>query len=250
MSRKRRATLRTLVDELARINSELEDPHDLIVRGGVLVDGTVRTNPASLVRRGASITLRVEPTLRGEAKLRAALDAFRIDVGGRVALDVGAAAGGFTRVLLAAGAARVYAVDVGYGQLLGSLRQDERVIDLERTNLGDLDSTLVPEPIGLFTFDLSYVPLHAAVPQLERLTLVPTAEAIALVKPQFELRLAALPSSRAEHDEAVRLAKRGFEGCGWRVEQVIESPVRGAGGAKEFLLHAARLSSSRWRPSK
>ncbi len=163
---------------------------------------------------------------------------------------MGAAAGGFTRVLLAAGAARVYAVDVGYGQLLGSLRQDERVIDLERTNLGDLDSTLVPEPIGLLTIDLSYVPLRVAVPQLERLTLVPTAEAIALVKPQFELRLAALPSSRAEHDEAVRLAKRGFEGCGWRVEQVIESPVRGAGGAKEFLLHAARLSSSRWRPSK
>jgi 23S rRNA (cytidine1920-2'-O)/16S rRNA (cytidine1409-2'-O)-methyltransferase len=183
-------------------------------------------------------------------KLRAALDAFRIDVSGRVALDVGAAAGGFTRVLLAAGAARVYAVDVGYGQLLGSLRQDKRVIDLERTNLGDLDATVVRDSIDLITLDLSYVPLHEAVPQLERVALVPTAEAIALVKPQFELRLATLPTSRAEHDEAVRLAQRGFEACGWRVAQVIESPVRGGGGAKEFLLHAARLSSSPWRPSK
>src|SRR5690348_4900422 len=113
MSRRKRVKLRALVDELARVHPQLEDPQALIVRGDVLVDGIVRTNPASRVRTGASITLRTEPRLRGEVKLRAALAAFRVEVHGRVALDVGASAGGFTRALLEAGAARVYAVDVG-----------------------------------------------------------------------------------------------------------------------------------------
>jgi 23S rRNA (cytidine1920-2'-O)/16S rRNA (cytidine1409-2'-O)-methyltransferase len=247
VSRKRRAKFRALVDELARMYPEIEDPRALIVRGDVVVDGIVRTNPASLVRRGASIVLPAAPKLRGEAKLRAALAEFRIDVRRRVALDVGAAAGGFTRVLLEAGAARVYAVDAGHGQLLGSLRQDERVVALERTNLADLDALLVPDRIDLITLDLSYVPLYEAAPQLERVPLARNAEAIALVKPQFELRRATLPTHRAEHREAVRLARRGFEACGWRVERVIDSPVRGGGGAKEFLLHATRISSRRWR---
>jgi 23S rRNA (cytidine1920-2'-O)/16S rRNA (cytidine1409-2'-O)-methyltransferase len=130
----------------------------------VLVDGRSIDNPRSLVRKGARITLRVEPSLRGEAKLRAALAAFGVSPAGRVALDLGAAAGGFTRVLLQAGASRVYAVDAGYGQLLGSLRQDQRVVVLERVNLGDLDTSCVPEAIELFTIDLSYLSLHEAVP--------------------------------------------------------------------------------------
>jgi 23S rRNA (cytidine1920-2'-O)/16S rRNA (cytidine1409-2'-O)-methyltransferase len=130
----------------------------------VLVDGRPIDNPRSLVRVGARITLRVEAPLRGEAKLRAALAAFGVSPTGRVALDLGAAAGGFTRVLLQAGASRVYAVDAGYGQLLGSLRQDQRVVVLERVNLGDLDTSCVPEAIELFTIDLSYLSLHEAVP--------------------------------------------------------------------------------------
>jgi 23S rRNA (cytidine1920-2'-O)/16S rRNA (cytidine1409-2'-O)-methyltransferase len=130
----------------------------------VLVDGRPIDNPRSLVRVGARITLRVEAPLRGEAKLRAALAAFGVSPAGRVALDLGAAAGGFTRVLLQAGASRVYAVDAGYGQLLGSLRQDQRVVVLERVNLGDLDTSCVPEAIELFTIDLSYLSLHEAVP--------------------------------------------------------------------------------------
>ena len=118
---------------------ELGDPQAFIEAEGVLVDGQIVTNPASLVRAGASIALRRTPELRGEAKLRAALAAFGVSASNRVALDLGAAAGGFTRVLLGAGASRVYAVDAGFGQLVGSLRQDARVVNLERTNLGDLD---------------------------------------------------------------------------------------------------------------
>src|SRR5919201_1192651 len=171
MSRKRRAQLRVLVDELARIYPDIKNPHAAIVRGDVLVDGIARTNPASLVRHRAAVTLRAEQALRGEAKLRAALEEFRIDVRGRTALDVGAAAGGFTRVLLAAGAARVYAVDAGHGQLLGSLRQDERVVNLEATNLAALNRTLIPDVIEIVAIDLSYLPLREAAPQLRRVAL-------------------------------------------------------------------------------
>src|SRR5207248_5685095 len=117
---------------------------EAIAEGRVLVDGRIVTNPRSQVRRDALVSIRRPTALRGEAKLRAALAAFEVPVAGRVALDAGAAAGGFVRVLLELGAARVYAVDVGHGQLLGSLRQEPRVVTLERTNISDLDPSLVP----------------------------------------------------------------------------------------------------------
>jgi 23S rRNA (cytidine1920-2'-O)/16S rRNA (cytidine1409-2'-O)-methyltransferase len=181
-----------------------------------------------------------EVKLRGEWKLDAALDAFGVDVRGRIALDLGAAAGGFTRALLRAGARRVYAVDAGHGQLLGSLRLDPRVINLERTNLGGLTRTLVPDPIDLVTIDFSYLALTAAVPQLATVELGEGAEAIALVKPQFELALAQLPRDHRLLSFAKAKARHAFEGHGWRVTGVIKSPVRGSRGAVEFLLHARR----------
>src|SRR5262249_56223844 len=119
--------------------------------GDVRVVGVVRTSPASLVRVGASIVVGGSAPLRGEHKLEAALAAFDVHVTDRVALDVGAAAGGFTRVLLRAGARRVYAVDAGYGQLLGSLRQDPRVVNLEATNLRQFNPPLLPETLALLT---------------------------------------------------------------------------------------------------
>jgi 23S rRNA (cytidine1920-2'-O)/16S rRNA (cytidine1409-2'-O)-methyltransferase len=241
--RKRRLRLRALVDELARVHPDLDDPAGAIGRGDVLVNGIVRTNPSSLVGPADRVSLRRGRRLRGEAKLAAGLAAFAVDVSGRVALDAGAAAGGFTRTLLAAGARRVYAVDAGHGQLLGSLRADPRVVNLEATNLGALDSTLVPEPVELVTLDLSYLALTQAVPQLERVEIPPGAHAIALVKPQFELGLAAPPDEPELLREAVRAAARAFTACGWRVGGTIESPVRGARGAVEFLLHVRRFSS-------
>ena len=117
MGRKGRVRLRKLRDELVRAHPSITDPDAAIGRGAVVVDGRVVSNPASLVREGAAIALRIDKPLRGEAKLGSALRAFRLAVEGRIALDVGAAAGGFTRVLLEAGARRVYAVDAGYGQL-------------------------------------------------------------------------------------------------------------------------------------
>jgi 23S rRNA (cytidine1920-2'-O)/16S rRNA (cytidine1409-2'-O)-methyltransferase len=190
-------------------------------------------NPRSLVRAEARIELAERRPLRGEVKLRAALGAFRVDVAGRVALDVGAAAGGFTRVLLDAGAARVYAVDAGFGQLAGSLRQDARVVVLERTNLGALDRRLVPEAVEVVTIDVSYLSLARAVPQLDRIELAAGAALVALVKPQFELGLDRPPD---DPRPALVAAVAGIEAAGWHVLGSIASP----GEAAEYLVHATK----------
>lgn len=240
MGRKARPRLRALREELVRRHPRLDDPDAAIFAGRVLVDGRIVMNPASQVRAGAAIRICVPQPLRGEAKLEAALAAFALDVRGCVALDAGAAAGGFTRVLLRHGARRVYAVDAGHGQLLGSLRQDRRVVDLEATNLGALSVELVPDAVEVVALDLSYLALADAVPQLERIRLAAGVDAVALVKPQFELGLAAAPCSEAVIREAVAHAAAGFEAAGWQVLAQCESPVAGARGAVERLLHARR----------
>jgi 23S rRNA (cytidine1920-2'-O)/16S rRNA (cytidine1409-2'-O)-methyltransferase len=239
LARKGRIALRPLARLVAEAFPEL-DADEAIRRGLVRVGRAVLTNPASRVRSDAALSLVGPGALRGEAKLRAGLVAFRVCVARRVALDLGAAAGGFTRVLLEAGARRVYAVDVGHGQLLGSLRQDPRVVNLERTNLADLSTRLVPETIEVLTADLSYVPLAEAIPQLTgRVRFAADAELVALVKPQFELRLGKSPRGR-EVEDAFPPAAAGLERAGWRVLGGARSPVRGAGGSDELLLHARR----------
>jgi 23S rRNA (cytidine1920-2'-O)/16S rRNA (cytidine1409-2'-O)-methyltransferase len=232
------ARRRPLRDVLTRARPELGNPIGLIQDGAVRVDGSVVTNPASLVLPSAAIVVAEDAPLRGEAKLRAALDTFDVDVAGKVALDAGAAAGGFTRVLLAAGATRVYAVDAGHGQLVGALRQDARVVNLEGTNLGVLDGACVPDPIEVVTMDLSYLSIARAVPELARIRLAPAADLVALVKPMFELGLARAPTDPARLDEAVAAAVAGVERAGWRAVQTTPSPVTGARGAPERLLHA------------
>jgi 23S rRNA (cytidine1920-2'-O)/16S rRNA (cytidine1409-2'-O)-methyltransferase len=235
-----RARFRGLVEQLAAIRPELDDPVAAITDGRVLVDGAVVSNPNAQVRADAAIVIRTNGALRGEAKLRGALNIFAVDVLGRVALDAGAAAGGFTRVLLAAGASRVYAVDAGHGQLLGSLRQEPRVVNLESTNLGELSTDLVPDTVGVVSLDLSYLSIAAAVPQLESLTLAEDADLVALIKPMFELGLDAPPTDRARLQGAVIRAAEGIEREQWDVVARTDSSVRGANGAIEFFVHARR----------
>jgi 23S rRNA (cytidine1920-2'-O)/16S rRNA (cytidine1409-2'-O)-methyltransferase len=218
----------------------LPEPAAQVLAGRVLVDGSVVTNPRSLVAVDASIRVLADRELRGEAKLRAGLEALSVPVAGRVALDVGAAAGGFTAALLAAGARRVYAVDAGSGQLAGRLRQDPRVVDLEGTNLGALDRTVVPDAVALVTLDLSYLSLARAVPQLEALDLADDAHLLALVKPQFELGLARAPRDGATLDRALVAAATAIGAGPWLVLGTARSPVRGAGGAIESFVHARR----------
>lgn len=243
MKQKNRARnpFKKLVNDLKQAYPEVLNPEDLIRKGRVLVDRRIVTNPASLVRADASIVIQKPPVLRGEPKLRAALDKFQIRLTDRVALDVGAAAGGFTRVLLEGGVRRCYAVDAGHGQLLGSLRCDSRVVNLEATNVGTLSRHLVPEPIDVVTMDLSYLPVADAVPQLEQLAIADTADLIALVKPMFELRLPAPPKKHVLFRRAIELAVRGVERSGWSVARVMSSPLLGTRGSQEFFLHARRI---------
>jgi 23S rRNA (cytidine1920-2'-O)/16S rRNA (cytidine1409-2'-O)-methyltransferase len=233
--------LRTLLEEVAERFPELDDPAEAIGEGQVLVNGMPVRNQASRVRRGSSISLRADQQLRGSIKLGAALDRFRVSVTGKTALDLGAAAGGFTHVLLTRGATRVYAVDVGHGQLLGSLRQDPRVVNLEATNLAQLSRRLVPDPADVVTVDLSNLALARAAPQLDHDILSADAHLVALVKPMFELGLPRLPTSPAELEKAIERAAAGVEEAGWHVLDRMRSPVLGANGAVEFFLHADRL---------
>jgi len=216
------------------------DPEALVRAGRVLIDGFPVRNPASLVRRDASIVVAQPRLLAGERKLKPALDAFAVPVAGRVALDVGASTGGFTRALLSAGARRVYAVDAGHGQLLGSLRQDPRVVNLERTNLGALSRELVPETVEVITVDLSYLSLAQAVPQLGAVEIADDADLLALVKPQFELGLSK-PPTPVELQEALLRAVEGISASGWYVVESTGSAIRGAHGATEFFVHARRM---------
>jgi 23S rRNA (cytidine1920-2'-O)/16S rRNA (cytidine1409-2'-O)-methyltransferase len=207
----------------------------------VTVDGHPVTNPRSMVLSDAAVRWVAPTDLQGRRKLSWAIDHFGVDPGGRVALDVGACTGGFTTALLEAGAARVYAVDAGHGQLLGSLRQDPRVVNLERTNVGALGPVLLPEPIDVVTVDVSYLSLSAAVAQLtESATLAEDADLLGLVKPMFELRLPTVPTDPAVLDEARVRARDGVERSGWEVVGADECPVRGHKGAVEFVLHARR----------
>jgi 23S rRNA (cytidine1920-2'-O)/16S rRNA (cytidine1409-2'-O)-methyltransferase len=178
--------------------------------------------------------------LRGSRKLAAALDAFALDVAEKVCLDVGASTGGFTTVLLERGARRVYAVDAGHGQLLGSLRQDARVVNLEATNVGDLDRQLVGEVIGVVTVDVSYLSLREAVTQLDRLEFAPDVQLVGLVKPMFELGLGEAPTDDVRLDRAIEVATRGVEASGWTVLATMHSPVTGAKGAVEGFIRATR----------
>lgn len=232
--------LRTVAAELAQRFPHLADPDAAIAAGDVLVDGFPRTNPNSLVSTGVSLTLRPRKQLRGIAKLAHALGVFDIRLSGRIAVDLGAAAGGFTQALLDAGAARVYAVDVGHGQLRGSLRQDPRVVNLERTNLADLNHALIPDPVEIISMDLSYLAIAAAAPQLEKLQITLAADLIALVKPAYELGLPALPNDDFQHRAAVSHAAKGLSAHGWSVLTAERSPVLGTRGAVEWLLHARR----------
>jgi 23S rRNA (cytidine1920-2'-O)/16S rRNA (cytidine1409-2'-O)-methyltransferase len=229
-----------LVDRLEL--GSVEEAVVVIVAGRVAVNGVVVMNPDTLVAADAVVSLLPERVLRGTVKLRAALVGFGAEVSARLCLDVGAAAGGFTAALLEAGARRVYAVDVGYGQLGGWLRQDGRVVNLERTNLAGLGRELVPEAVEVICLDLSYLAVADALPQLAALELSEGAQLIALVKPTFELHAPSMIIDDDAIDKAVAAAMAVAECCGWLVGDTTV-PVTGAGGAPEVFIYATRRSS-------
>ena len=178
---------------------------------------------------------------RGGLKLEAALARFDIPVAGTVCLDVGASTGGFTDVLLSRGAARVYAVDVGHGQLAWSLCQDDRVTVLERQNARRLTSQQVPEPVGLVVCDASFIGLETVLPAPLALT-AEAAHLVALIKPQFEVGKERVGKKGVVRDPALhrevreRVADWLESLPGWSVLGLTESPIAGPKGNKEFLI--------------
>jgi 23S rRNA (cytidine1920-2'-O)/16S rRNA (cytidine1409-2'-O)-methyltransferase len=179
---------------------------------------------------------------RGGHKLAAALDAFGIDPGARICLDAGASTGGFTDVLLQRGAARVYAVDVGRGQLAESLRQDARVVSLERTNARSLTASSLPEPIALAVIDVSFISLGLVLgPIASTLRPGPNAPIVALVKPQFEAGRGrtdhGVVRDPAIHREVLEKIVAAARVLGLGARDVIASPILGPEGNREFLLH-------------
>ncbi len=182
---------------------------------------------------------------RGGLKLAHGLDRFAIDPEGLVCLDIGASTGGFTDVLLTLGAAKVFAVDVGHGQLAWKLRNHPRVVVLERTNARHLTRTEVPEPIDLVTCDTSFIGLETVLPAPLALT-APGARLVALIKPQFEVGKGQVGKGGVVRDpelhEEVCARIEAWLGAqaGWHVLGVTESPILGPEGNKEFLIAAAR----------
>ena len=221
---------------------------DLVLRGLVEVAGAVETRPAAAVADGTEVRVlggAAADVSRGVGKLAAALDRFAFPVEGRTALDIGASTGGFTQVLLARGATRVYAVDVGHGQLAPRLACDPRVIPLERCDARGLNRTLVPEPVGAIVADVSFISLAKALPVPLSLA-GPGAWLIALIKPQFEVGPAAVGKGGvvrdpAAREQAVQTVRGWMAGQpGWRVVDVMPSPIAGGSGNEEFLLGAVR----------
>ena len=181
---------------------------------------------------------------RGGVKLAHALDRFAIEVAGLVALDIGASTGGFTDVLLARGAARVHAVDVGRGQLAWKLRQDPRVVVHEGVNARYLSATAIPEPIDMITCDASFIGLATVLPAALALA-KPSALLVALVKPQFEAGPSAVGKGGVVRDPEIHRAVCEAAGAwiasqGWSVVGLLDSPITGPAGNREFLLYARR----------
>jgi len=219
----------------------------LVMAGEVLVDEHVVSKPGTEVRDDAAIRVRTPPSAyvsRGGEKLAGALDAFGLDVAGRVVVDVGASTGGFTDVCLRRGARRVIAVDVGYGQLAWTLRQDARVTVLERQNARHLTPELVPEPPDLAVIDVSFISLTLVLPSVASV-LAPAAEVVAMVKPQFEVGKGEVgkggvvrdPAKRAE---AVARVRAAAEALGFTVAGEADAVIAGPKGNQETFLRLTR----------
>lgn len=216
-----------------------EKARALIMAGQVIVNGVVVDKPGVRVSSSDQLDVKAPPRFvsRGGEKLDAALSAFAIPVVGRLCADVGASTGGFTDCLLQRGAHRVYAIDVGYGQLDYRLRQDERVVVMERTNARYLER--LPERIQLAVVDVSFISLKVLLPVI-RGWLNPIADVIILIKPQFEAGRDQVGKGGVVRNSAVHrqvlLTTLGFAvETGYRVHGLIVSPLRGPAGNVEFL---------------
>jgi 23S rRNA (cytidine1920-2'-O)/16S rRNA (cytidine1409-2'-O)-methyltransferase len=219
----------------------------LVMAGNVFAGERRVEKPGDSLPSDSALEVRGAPhpwVSRGGIKLAHALDVFAVDPSGAICLDIGASTGGFTDVLLSRGAAKVYAVDVGHGQIAWKLRQDERVVVRERTNARHLSRDDVPDPVGLVVCDVSFIGLEIVLPPVLALA-APGASLVALIKPQFEVGRArvgrrGVVRDPALHDEVCDRLRDFVESLpGWRVVGIEPSPILGPEGNREFLIAAA-----------
>lgn len=248
MSLKKERIDKLLVDR--GLVASRERARALILAGAVLVDEQVIDKAGAQISREAEIRLKGEDipfVSRGGLKLAKGLDTFALDVRERICIDVGASTGGFTDCLLQRGASKVYAVDVGYGQLAWSLRTDPRVINLERTNIRNLRREDLPGIPELAVIDASFISLSIVLPATLSL-LTSDAIIVALIKPQFEVGKGAVGKGGVvrdadQHDQVVFKIRTLAEQLGCQVVGVTESPILGPKGNKEFLICLQKVDS-------
>ncbi|MFO0752374.1 MAG: TlyA family RNA methyltransferase [Thermodesulfovibrionales bacterium] len=227
--------------------SSRERAQGLIAEGKVFVNGMPATKAGSLVDTHLPVELKGEEipyVSRGGLKLEAALREFGIAVQDRTAMDVGSSTGGFTDCLLQNGAKKVYCIDVGYGQLAWKLRQDPRIVLLERVNIRHLERERVPDPVDLAVIDVSFISLALVVPKVLEF-LNEEGEIVALIKPQFEVGRGEVGKGGVVRDEGKRLkavetVRRRLEGLGLGTVGVLQSPITGQKGNVEYLIHLRR----------
>jgi len=214
----------------------------LIMAGAVLVNGIPAAKPRTIVSIQSSITLKTEDfpyVSRGGLKLEKALKSFPVDLEAAVCLDIGASTGGFTDCLLQHGARKVYAVDVGYGQLAWKLRQDARVVAIERTNARHISPDAIPEKVDLVTIDVSFISLRLVVPPVLPM-MKRTAGLIVLIKPQFEVGKGQVGKGGVVkddtlHQDVIISLRRFFESLALQYQGDVPSPILGPKGNREFL---------------
>ena len=245
----KRVRLDTLLLERGLVTSR-ERARALILAGDVRVNGAVATKAGTGVAQDVEVTLATpdHPYVgRGGLKLAHALDVFHIQVEGKLALDIGASTGGFTDVMLQRGARTVVALDVGHGQLDWKIRSDPRVVTIERTNARALTETALPANARAFdvvTVDVSFISLRHILPVVPPL-LLPGADVVALVKPQFEARRGEVGKGGIVRDDAVRQrvveeVAVAADALGLTRVAVVDSPIAGMEGNREYLMHLRR----------
>jgi 23S rRNA (cytidine1920-2'-O)/16S rRNA (cytidine1409-2'-O)-methyltransferase len=226
-----------------KLVSSRSQAKSFIEKGDVTVNGKVITKAGELVDENSEIVVSGEQYVgRGAFKLKSALTTFRISVEGMIILDVGASTGGFTEVLLQAGAEKVYAIDVGKDQLAPKLKADSRVVNMEGTNIKDISS--LAELGDGAVMDLSFISMTKVLASVRGL-LKPSAFLIALVKPQFEVGPERLPKDGVVKDEnlrqeVLREIKTFAEQNGWKCHETIVSPIEGKSGNVEYLSYFTR----------
>lgn len=226
-----------------------ERAKNLIESGNVLVNKHLVVKPGRVISENSTIELLdkdIPWVSRGALKLLEAIEKFGIDPAGKVCLDVGASTGGFTEVLLSKGAIKVYCVDVGHGQLADAIKNDKRVINLERTHINSLSSRVIPDISELCVIDVSFISLTKVLPFLPPL-LSNKASMVVLIKPQFEVGKAYLNSkgivkSKQLYPTVIEKVLECSTSLGFETQGLIDSPILGGDGNKEFLLWARRNS--------